>query len=169
MKQSGLYLMSLTLAGCGFDTDQFINIEMYGVYTSPTDAAGDTTPQSLEVELTSVALLNASGNEQTVLYSGDPVELTVVDRSQLIYQKDLADYQDSTFIQTIVTFNTSYIANVKDLDPVTDELSTGTVVSEDSFVVETGKSVTFSLKVSWQNTVLGTEVVTDPTFELVLE
>ena len=158
--------LSLFLVQCGIDSDQFINIEMYGVYTSPADATGNGTPQSLVMNLTGVTLLNSDGVQETVLYSGDPIELTIVDRAQLIYQKDMADFEDSTYLQVTATFDVSYQANVKDVGAVSDTLTSGTITYSGAYTVETGKSETFSIKAFWQNILTDSAITSDPTFEM---
>mgnify|MGYP003683385987 CR=1 FL=1 len=168
MRKLLLIATATFLSSCGvIDTSQYLNVDMYGVYVAPvtqevTETDVVATPYALNVTLVGVSGVRTDGS--ALQWEIDDVsDLTIVDRAQRIFQLDLADLEDETFSQLVVTFESDYTLSLKGEDTdLAGTFTTSAITYDTAFQVETGKDLDFSLKVSWQDIIVNSQIVTEP-------
>lgn len=161
-----LFLIAMLSHSCGTDTTS-LNIEMYGVSSIPTGATGDTSPKSLTLTVSDITLTSSDGSSVSILDSSE--EFRIVDQSQYILQKAVSSLTAGTYTSLTVTFANDYTLNFNSAESISDTWDTATTSYTTSFDIESKKSSTFAIKVSWQNVVSGTSVTVDPSFEFIRE
>lgn len=161
-----LTILVMLVSACGYDTSPYLSIDIYGVYSVPTGATGDTSPQNMTLTLTDISVVNQDASGQESFFSGSS-QLVVIDRPLQILEKDLTNYEDETFSQIILTFDTSFALDGQDFDTIAGDLSSGTLSYSVPLTIETGKSYSFSVKISWQNIIQDGAITANPSFEIV--
>lgn len=160
--------LSHVLSSCGVDTEieQNFHIVMFGVLTSPQGVTGDEDPIWQKYTLQSVSFTSDDGNEETSLYSGENATVKrIVDRPQIIYEKDIALLNGKSFSKATVTFDSSVVGAFGDKENYQIVLTNPTLTLNKTFTVEDGKGLDLEIKVNWKNTV-NDSTMSEPSFEL---
>src|SRR5687768_8101081 len=92
---------ALGLAACGtteLDLGATLVVAMYGAFEAPADAAGTAEPKFANFTLLDVTMTKADG-EVVDLYDDDPYEARIINRSQIIAELDVTDYEEESFSQ----------------------------------------------------------------------
>lgn len=170
LKLSFIALNVLFAGGCGVSTtvEQILNIEMYGTNASPSNAQGEFDPLWQEYVLTSVVFVDENTNQVVVYNGGSSQKVRIVNRSQIIYTKDIETYNGTTFSSCSIAFNPQITGAYGDKEDYTFTLTTPTLTLDDSFTVETGKGLNMYIKIKWKNTVTETQMY-EPEYVLSVE
>lgn len=154
------------MLGCGSTGvgSQSLIVQMRGAYKEPKGVKGNSSPKYVITTIDSVSLKKKGGKKYILLGKNLKTELRIIDRDQIIFEDDLADYDGETFSEIKVTFKKPITVG-----GLTEEkkftLSSGDVSSEGNFTVETGKDVTATVKVYWKNTIKYNTTKDTETFE----
>jgi hypothetical protein len=162
----------LPLGGCGqteIDLEEKLVVAMYGVFVAPADAAGNAEPKYQSYTLTGVGFTAADGTVVDLFEDAEPVQLRIIDRSQIIFETVIHDHVDTAFASASVTFEPTVGVGGAG-DELTTTLPSPTLTLTEAFTVEKAKSRRLELKVQWKNTITrdaddpSLETVTPPTF-----
>lgn len=153
------FILIAVLSGCGItiDADETLNLYMHGSNYTPSgvdpnneDAAD---PLWQEYVLTNVAFDGTGG--QVVLYnnSNNVESIRIVEREQLIYEKDISDLEDTVFSSVAITFKSTVVGAYDSKKDYTFTLTDPIISHAEEFTVETGKDLNVRIKVRWRKTV----------------
>ena len=174
---AGLLALALT-SGCGISTDVTdpnLTIEMYGVFESPAGAEGDTIPKwqtyLIEGVTLHLAATDTADAEDVALYTGDPTALKILDRPQIVFEKDLTSHDGKVISGITVSFDPIIVVAGPEKSDHEVTLDTGDLTLTATKTIDKTKGLDLFIKVRWRNTVdtSGTESVTPPTFDLSLD
>ena len=161
-----LGLLCSTIAGCGYQDalnfDERLEVAVHGanfIGPSNSSAAGNSsssnsdlidraaTPKSLKLRMTGITAVDADGSTVD-WFSKDFLDITVLDRPQLIYSVGLSDRVGDEFSNISVHFSPEISAS----DPaIKGELAESTVTLEQSFSVAKGKTARLTARLPWRN------------------
>lgn len=165
-------IASVLMTACGLSTDttQYLSIQMYGVSEAPASAAGNASPVWQNYSLTKVDMMNADGSEATTLFddAASPKTAKIVNRPQLIYQKDVTDLAGNDYSAIQLTFDTAVTGGSKNSSDHTFTLTTGVQTLTQNFTIEDGKDKTLTVQLRWLNTVQDT-TMQEPEFSLTFD
>ena len=168
IKLLAAFILSGTM-GCGSSTkvgQQIFNVHIYGSAISPDGANGNKDPVWQKYTLTGVSFINAGGADATVMYDGtSPQTYQVVDRPQIIFSKNIKDYNAKSFAGITATFSPQITGAEGKKADYTFTLPSPTLELDQDFKIETGKGLDFSIQVQWKNTVNG-DTMSAPAFDL---
>lgn len=154
-----------TACGATFTTDQFFEIQMYGVNQTPDGATGTVSPKFQEYVLTEVTVQSEDGSETIILYDSVADAVRISSRPQLIFSTEFSAYNETTFSGMTVAFDPVIQGESKNSKDHSFTLTDPQIVMVKEFTLETGKSLTASLRIFWKNTVTDTTMVA-PAFGL---
>ncbi len=153
------YLMlGFIVSGCGISTTtkQILTIYMQGNYSAPDDATGNETPISQAYTLNSVQV-QVDGGAALEFLTATPRESTIVNRSQIIFSKDISDYNGVRFSGAALGFSSAVTGKTTGgtavSTDITSRLTSGAIPITEAFTVEEGKGLDINIKVNWKNTV----------------
>jgi hypothetical protein len=163
----------LGTSGCGVSTeveDPNLTVEMYGIFEAPSSAEGDSAPRWQTYLLDEVRATyeadDRAGVESVVLKSNLDRTLKILDRPQIIYEKDLSKYDGKRFRSITLIFDPTVV--IAGIEKSNHELtlSSGEIVWEGAKKFNEAKGFDLTIKVQWNNTVdtSGTETVSAPEF-----
>ncbi|MBC7533900.1 MAG: hypothetical protein H7318_20225 [Oligoflexus sp.] len=157
----GIFLSS-SLMGCGaLSDDTKIEIQMYGIAKTPATAAGDRDPQFQTWEVQSITL---DGAEPAALVT-ESADFKIVDRPQILVSRNAKSYLGKTYTGMTVVFGPTVTGGDNSEDALSFTISTPTLALTEAITFEQGKSKTYLIKASWENT-LSTGTMTEPTLEI---
>jgi hypothetical protein len=93
-------------------------------------------------------------------------EFRVIDRSQLVYTTNLADYVGQTWTSLTFEFEADIAGQNKNTDELTATLATTTYAYETPITIQQAKDVTLEIQVLWDKTI-GEGSLTAPTLQIV--
>lgn len=132
-------------------------IEMLASAEVPETATGDKDPRWETFTLTGVSMASADGSENYELYDGtDAKEAKIVNRPQLIYQKNIDSMAGMEMSAVSVSFDTALAAGSDGHDDLAATLSTGAFTLTEDFTIEEGQTRTLQVLVKWGKTVSDT-------------
>lgn len=172
-----LPLLPLLLVSCNqstsIDLTEKLTVAMLGVFEAPQDADGNAEPRAMAFTLQSVKLNSADGTE-IELFEDDPTEYSIINRSQIIAEAEIADYVDQSFSGITVTFapEVTVAGKIEPELPVT--LVNSELLYEDLIEIEKAKSFRLNINVQWKNIVTHdeeaeTETAVPPAFSLEIK
>ena len=164
------------MMSCQIDQDlskAYLSIKMLGVYESPATAFENGYEPIYHVyTLKDVTLTTSDGESRSVLEKDWPTEYRIVNRSQIIFQKELLSTDVGTVYHSIsISFDKSVKGASKYKSDHTFELSTSEISYSSPFTVEKAQGLTFVIKVKWKSTVsrneeVQTDTMVKPEFEI---
>ncbi|NRA64896.1 MAG: hypothetical protein HRU19_10470 [Pseudobacteriovorax sp.] len=144
------------IQGCGVDEASTLTIDLFGANAAPEGATGDKTPFRIDMTLESIGLVLDSTTDVEA-FSGPASVLQVIDRPQIILEYSLTNYVDSTITAINVTFSNGVTLYEGD-NTITGNLETPVISYTTPIVIETGRSESLDMKISWKN------IITDQSF-----
>jgi len=168
-----LLLVPVLLSACGqtsLDLTETLAVGMLGVFEAPQDAEGNGEPRSMSFTLQGVKITDADGVD-TSLFEGEPVEFSIINRSQIIAEADVSEHVGETFSSITVTFAPSVGVKGKIDENLEVTIANPELQYVDSIAFETAKKARLNIKVQWKNIITRdeeakTESVTPPAFSL---
>lgn len=158
------WALLLLLANCStsLDATHLFRVRMKGVYVVPSTLTADTEytkePSQAKFTLLGVKLLRGEDSALT-LYTGEPVELSILDRGQRIYEKQIkedwrlgADGSAQTFTGVVVTFETDWVC-VTSEGEISKTLALGEATLTSDFTIGKAQDKTFTVNVKWKEIV----------------
>ena len=152
------------LASCStsLDTTHLFRVRMKGIYVAPStlvsDAEYSKEPSQAKFKLLGVKLLRGTDTALT-LYSGDPVDLSILDRGQRIYEKQIkedwrlgSDGSAQSFTGVVATFDTAW-GCVTSEGELSKTLTSGEVTLTSDFTIGKAQDKTFTVNVKWKEIV----------------
>ena len=153
-------------AGCGyedvFNFDERLNIVIYGSHSvglsnssaSNSNAeggastnAGFSTPESLTLQLTGISAVDTNGVAVDWFERG-PLEITVLDRTQLIYSVELNQHVGKEFSNLTLHFASKVSAPEAEL---VGTLQSPEITTKRPFIVAKGKVARLAVRLPWKN------------------
>jgi len=158
-----LFPLILTIVGsCStlVPTTYYFRLRMQGTYESTREADPDYTAEPSQAKFTFLSAKLLRGTDTSVsLYNGDPIDLTIVDRGQRIYEKAITDSlrkasngSSQTFTGLEVAFDTSWTC-VTDGKEISKTLTESVVNLSSEFTIGKAQDKTFTVNVKWKDTV----------------
>lgn len=151
-----LLFVCTLLNGCGesasLDLSEKFTVAMLGVFEAPADAEGNAEPRSLSFTLQSVALTSAEG-ASVALYEDEPKEFSIINRSQIIAEADIAEYVGQAFTAVTVTFSAAVTAVARTSSDLPITLPSPALVHTAPIAVSKAKSHRLNIGVLWKNIV----------------
>jgi hypothetical protein len=146
---------------------------MYGIFDAPSSAEGDSAPrwQTYLLDEVRATYQTKTGEtwgpaESVVLKSSLDRTLKILDRPQIIYEKDLSKYDGKRFRSITLIFDPTVV--IAGIEKSNHELtlSSGEIAWEGAKTFNEAKGFDLTIKVQWNNTVdtSGTETVSAPEF-----
>ena len=171
-----IVLASAWFAGCGSTTGKSTSsfkVRMLGTYIQPVGATGTSAPRSYTLTLNGVTLTDSDATS-VEMYTGDPKELSIIDRGQIVYSKpDMTVYNTKIMTTATVKFDTDVLVTSKAGVESRIVLGDGNQILVENFTVTKSKEQVLTIKVAWGDTITiaddGTEAVSPPTFSLLYE
>ena len=169
-------LVSTGLCACAdtsLDLKEKLDVAMQGTFEAPVDADGNAEPRFQTYVLTNIVLVDSDGVETSLFTDTEPLELKIVNRSQIIYEADLHDLVNKSYASARVSFQSTVLGGGKYGDAMSVELIDPDLDIPDALTVETATNYRMNVQVQWKNTVTrdddaGTETMTAPSFALDL-
>lgn len=158
------------LSGCGgFNTDQLLTVDMYGVSKMPEGATGTRDPKFHIYQLVKVDLVSEDGSSTTNLFDNEEEKIfRIVDREQLIYSKPISDLVDTTHGSVQFTFASEVSGGDSEDNALSFTLSNPILTLSQPFAIEKAKDVSIHIKMNWGYT-LSDEVLTEPQYVLSMD
>lgn len=156
------------LLSCGLPSAPaaLFRIEMVSSDEAPASASGKEDPRWETFTLVGVSMLKADGSETYTLYDGaDAKSAKIVNRPQLIYQKNMDAMTGMDMSAVSLTFDTAFKAGTDKRGELDGTLSSGVVTLEKDFTFKEGQTRTLNVRVNWGNTVADT-TLQEPTIVL---
>ncbi len=168
---------ALLLSGCAdalnaTNVTTKLNIAMVGNASVPDGAIGTQDPIFQLYKLVSVVLTKSDGT--TVAgYEGDPLDLRIISRPQIITTYDMAKDSGVVYSSVAMTFDPTVTAAGRYQDDLSITLENPVLTYSEPFTVAKAQDRRLDIYVNWQNTVTESEVeqtnsVQAPTFSLTL-
>lgn len=141
-------------------TTYYFRLRMQGTYESSQAADPEYTAEPTQAKFTflSVNLLRATDTSLS-LYNGDPIDLTIVDRGQRVYEKAITDSlrkgsdgSNQTFTGVEVTFDTPWTCITAEKE-IAKTLATSVVTLSSDFTIGKAQDKIFTVNVKWKDTV----------------
>jgi len=150
-----------TMVGCQNDIDnkQYLNIKFIGVLTAPEEATGDNDPISQDYTIEGIYLSpDPDSGDALSLYSDDPTEFRIIERSQIVYKREIdATWVGEKFDSLVIRLNSTVNGLSKFADDHVINLSadaTTDIGYYTEFSVEKGQGIDAVVQVQWKNTVM---------------
>lgn len=169
----GVLMMALSSCGASTTSSSSFKIRMHGIHSPPPGAEGSSAPRS-QIYLFKGVTLTAADSTEIPLYEGDPTTLKIIDRGQIIFEKeDMSDYDGTAINSVNIEFDPTVLITSKDNKETSLELSSGDLLLNDGFTVTKNKEQVVTIKVSWGDTIAsddaGNEVVSAPAFTVTYD
>lgn len=175
----GLLLgLAQVTSACGQATDldltELLSVAMQGTFEAPPAAAGNAEPKALTFNIVGVTMTRDDGTVDDLFAAEtEPKEVRIINRPQIVFEPEVADYVDVTYTKMTLTFDPTATAKGKYEDEMAVTLAQPVAEFEDTFTVEKAKSMRLDVSIQWKNTVTRdddeeTETMTSPTFLLDL-
>ena len=133
-------------------TKATLAVEMLGVSTIPSGAAGNADPESEEFKLKSVTMQDSSGKVITICESSQTFR--IINRPQIICSGNLASaFEGKSFSNLTVVFDSHLTAKSRYATDIGLDLTTSTIVYPSDISIVKGKDYKFFVNVAWRNTV----------------
>lgn len=163
-----ILFFSLSACSSALDTTSFLTIKMLGNLEAPADAEGTNDPRWQGYTLEGVYLIPETGDALS-LYSDAPHEYKIINRSQIIYKKEVdSDWLDVNFSALTVQFDQTVTGGGKYSDSHELTLETGSISYSTPFTFKKGQGLTAVINVNWKNTMTRNEEVDPPTESMAL-
>lgn len=148
-------------------------VRMLGTYIQPDGATGTSTPRSYTVTFNGVTLTDSDGTPVD-MYVGDPKELAIIDRGQIVYSNlNMTAYNTKIMTTAVVTFDPNVLVTSKEGVESKIVLPDGNQTLIENFTVTKSKEQVLTIKVAWGDTITsaedGTDTVSLPTISLAYE
>ena len=162
-----ILIWSMGLVSCGISQDtQMLTIEMLAADIAPEGASGTEDPIYLTLTPVSVVATNQSTDAAIALSLGyEFEELTIIDRSQIIFETELTDYEGVSLVNLTVNLEAAYKAAGKTVAEKEASLTTTEIVYAGPETVETGKDLSFQITLSWGD-ILSEDSLGQPAFSI---
>ena len=149
-----------------------LNVAMNGTSTVPDGAIGNNDPTYQLYTLKSITLTKSDGTS-VAAYDGDPVELRIINRPQIISTYDMSKDAGTVFSAITITFDTTVTGAGRYQDNLSIGLTNPVLTYNQSFTVAKAQDRRLDILVNWQNTVTEsdadeTDSLQAPTFQLKL-
>lgn len=156
-----------SLGGCGVSSDtQMLTIEMLAADAVPEGATGTEDPNYLTLTPISVVATNQqTGNAIAFSLTYEFEELTIIDRPQIVFETELADYEAVTLSNLSINLDPTFAAAGKTVSEIEGTLATTEIVYAGPETVETGKDLAFQITLSWGN-ILTEGALGQPSFSI---
>ena len=154
-------LLCAVAVGCGyedvFNFDERLDIVIYGSHSvgfsnssaegGASTNAGFSTPESLTLQLTGISAVDTNG-VAVDWFERDALEITVLDRTQLIYSVELGQHVGKEFSDLSLHFAPQVSAAKAGL---VGTLESTKLVLEQPFIVAKGKEARLTVRLPWRN------------------
>ncbi len=145
---------ALPLIGCGLVDEvgeQKFKLYMYGVSEQTEGVTGTAAPRHMSFVFNGVSL-GRDGGEDVVLGESLAQEVRIINREQIIFEEDLADYDGDTFTSTTVNFGADarMVGKYSEID-IGLESDLTSMVIEDDFTVKPGRGIAVRIRLKWDN------------------
>ncbi len=173
-----LWLTTFTgLTGCAetfsLSLKEKLLVAMFGAFEAPEGSEGNAEPRSMSFTLEKVTLIADDGTE-TEMYEDEPAAFSIVNRSQIIAEADLAEQVGESYSSIRVTLSPEATVVGKIEDSMVVTLGQSELLYTEVFSIEKAKELRLNIKTQWKNIVTydeaaGTETATAPTFSLEIK
>jgi hypothetical protein len=141
-------------------TTYMFRLRMQGTYESSQEPDPDYAAEPVQAKFTFLAVKLLRGADTSLsLYNGDPVEVTIVDRGQRVYEKEITDSirensagSAQTFTGIEVTFDAPWVC-VTGEGEVAKSLASPVVTLTSDFTIGKAQDKTFTVNVKWKDIV----------------
>jgi hypothetical protein len=168
-------LGTLGFASCGASTTSTssFKVRMHGIHSPPPGAEGTSAPQSQIYLFKGVTLLTEDGTALP-LYDGDPTSVKIIDRGQIVFEKnDMSEYDGTEISSVNVEFDPTILITSKDNDTTSFEMSSGNLTLNEGFKVKKNKEQVVTIKVAWGDTLDvdddGNQVISAPSLTVIYD
>lgn len=146
---------------------------MHGIHSPPPGAEGTSAPQSQIYLFKGVTLLTEDGTALP-LYDGDPTSVKIIDRGQIVFEKnDMSEYDGTEISSVNVEFDPTILITSKDNDTTSFEMSSGNLTLNEGFKVKKNKEQVVTIKVAWGDTLDvdddGNQVISAPSLTVIYD
>lgn len=164
----------LMVTACGnlsdlSETKPMLKLSIFGVNESPDTAEGNSTPRFYELSLQGLNLRTTDG--ETISFAPEQTETyRVINRPQIIYEKDITEYAGTEFDRLTVLLDPEVTVGGKFASDHALTLSDSTISYEQSFSAKKSSDLEFGVKIQWMNTLTegdSSETVAIPSFEVI--
>ena len=156
IKIIALFFVILTVfTSCQQITDiPVLEIDMHAIYEEPSaGVSGGFEPISQTYTIKAIYRTIEDGEEEDI-YSGDAKLLKIIDREQLIFSKAIKSSEVGTkYSKLRVLIDPIVISNSRYTSDQHLTLNVESIEGDTGYTVGKGKSVRYTLKVLWKNTV----------------
>lgn len=157
-----LLLVTQVLGSCStlLNTTYMFRLRMQGTFESSQEPDPEYTAEPVQAKFTFLSVRLLRGADTSIsLYNGDPVDLTIVDRGQRVYEKPITDSiregsdgSAQTFTGIEVTFDTPWVC-VTGEGEVAKSLTAPVVALTSDFTIGKAQDKTFTVNVKWKEIV----------------
>lgn len=141
-------------------TTYYFRLRMQGTYESAQVADPEYTAEPSQAKFTFLSVKLLRGTDTTLsLYNGEPIDLTIVNRGQRVYEKAITDSlrkasdgSSQTFTGVEVTFDTPWTCITAEKE-IAKTLATSVVTLGSDFTIGKAQDKTFTVNVKWKDTV----------------
>ncbi|MBF0443283.1 MAG: hypothetical protein HQK54_15345 [Oligoflexales bacterium] len=166
-------LVLLFISGCSdltLSLAQNLKVTMYGIATSPASAEGTIDPIWQEYTLRAINFLGSDETTNYNVYSGENAEVKrIVNRPQLIFEKDIADINKTSFSWFTLTFDGAVPGASQKSETLTATLADPNLKKKSDFQVTDGKGLEITILIHWKNTISEAGLMQSPEFELKIK
>ena len=144
---------TVLMTGCGINEigEQKLQVFMYGVNQASTGATGSVAPRALNVTLNSISITDTDGTPK-VLDSAMSYNTNIINRQQIIFEKDIADLEGNSYTSATLNFASDavIVGKYNDLNTTLEDDVAEMVIS-DAFTIQPGQGVSVYIKIKWAN------------------
>ncbi len=161
---------SLLVTACGsLDSDQTLQIQMYGSSTVATGATGDGEPDELVYQLTEVSLISTDGATLSTLFANEEEKIfRIIDRAQVIYSTTISDLVGTSYSGLRITFASAVTGSNEKYKDLSFTMAQPTLILTETIAIEKARSLVFNSKANWGDTITDGQI-TEPTYEFTKE
>lgn len=152
--------MAFLLGACGNPLEpkgQMLDLVVFGVYKAPEGAGGNFSPKFYEMTVQQISLHGVDG--ETIIFepgrSGK--DLRIIDRPQIVYSKDISDYEKMSFISATVVFDADVVVGGKYQSDYPLSLTSNSVSTTEPFTIGKSQGLRMTTKIEWRNTIVRDE------------
>jgi prophage tail gpP-like protein len=165
-------LASLTACGTSLTLKTGLQLVMTGVLDQAVGATGNADPKYEGFVLKSAAF-TAPGGTTVSMYDGPDLSLRIIDRPQIIADKDLTSYANESITDVVVVFGSTVTAGGKYSDDLAATLTNPTQTYSQAISVTQDSMQQLTINVQWENSITRddsakSETLQEPSFELDL-
>ena len=141
-------------------TTYYFRLRMQGTYESAQEADPEYTAEPSQAKFTFLAVNLLRGTDTSLsLYNDVPIDLTIVDRGQRVYEKAITDSlrkasdgSTQTFTGVEVTFDAPWTCITAEKE-ISKTLATTVVTLSSDFTIGKAQDKTFTVNVKWKDIV----------------